>query len=207
MGSIYETQLINTVLALDCAYHFPSRKKFLADSFKLLVSPDKTRNSDQKKAVIGLTDIVLASDNLSWGKGLLLQIMLKLSNIPKENTVTLEEYENQLKIAGFSNIISKDISQYVLPLFGQSLNKRSFKTLIERRSIERDNDKKLRNEKLGNERHKQLVANSIESPYRYKIKNPRALWLKYKVTAVFLTWAYKRGVLRYIVICGVKDSD
>lgn len=196
---IFETQAINTVLALDCAYHFPSRKHFLADSFNLLARSDKTKSENQSRPVIGLTDLVLASADLSWGKRLLLNAMLKLSKIPKENTVTLEEYENQLQEAGFSNITSKDISKYVLPSFGRALyglslnsrflNNQSIKALMERRR---------------NEPHEQLAASSIESLYRYEIKNTRALWLKYKVTAVFLAWAYKRGVLRYMVICGVK---
>lgn len=146
--------LINTVLALDCAYHFPSRKQFLADSYKLLSTSEVGR--------IGLTDIVLADEVLSWGKKVILHSMLYLSRIPKSNIVTLSEYSNQLLQAGFEQIGSQNISEHVFEPFGAWLT----------------------SSKVG----------------RRKLKGNIGAWLKYKVTAAFLAWAYRKQVLRYVII-------
>lgn len=153
---------INTVLALDCAYHFPSRKKFFEDSFQLLRNSQQDRIVEPSSACIGLTDIVLAGSQLSWGKRALLNIMLSLSRIPRDNIVTLTEYEDQLQHAGFDHVTSKDISGYVFESFGSWLA-------------------------------------SQEARIRHGKAN-RSAWLKYKVTAAFLAWAYRNEVLRYIVI-------
>ncbi len=116
---------INTILALDCAYHFPSRKNFFDDSFQILKSSAKTKqkNNDinSSTAFIGLTDIVLADAPLSWGKRMLLNIMLSASRIPKDNIVTLAEYQGQLQQAGFDHVTSEDISEFVFEPFGNWL--------------------------------------------------------------------------------------
>ena len=157
---------INTILALDCAYHFPSRKNFFDDSFQILKS-SATANQDNNgikasAACIGLTDIVLANAPLSWGKRMLLNIMLSASRIPQDNIVTLAKYKDQLKQAGFDCIASEDISEFVFEPFGNWLKS------------SKDADHKLR----GN----------------------RSAGLKYRVTAIFLAWAYRNNVLRYVVI-------
>jgi hypothetical protein len=116
---------INTILALDCAYHFPSRKIFFDDSFQILKSSAKTNQDNNgikaSTACIGLTDIVLANAPLSWGKRMLLNIMLSASRIPKDNIVTLTEYRDQLQQAGFDCIASEDISEFVFEPFGNWL--------------------------------------------------------------------------------------
>ena len=116
---------INTILALDCAYHFPSRKNFFDDSFKVLKSSAKTNQDNNgikaSTACIGLTDIVLADAPLSWGRRMLLNIMLSASRIPKDNIVTLAEYQGQLQQAGFDCIASEDISEFVFEPFGNWL--------------------------------------------------------------------------------------
>ena len=116
---------INTILALDCAYHFPSRKNFFNDSFQILKSSAKTNQDNNgintSTACIGLTDIVLADAPLSWGKRMLLNIMLSASRIPKDNIVTLAEYQGQLQQAGFDCIASEDISEFVFEPFGNWL--------------------------------------------------------------------------------------
>lgn len=145
---------INTILALDCAYHFSSRQKFFRDSYHLL--------QEKLNGRIGLTDIVLARNHLSRGKRLLLNVMLRLSRIPQHNIVSLEEYKNQLQQAGFSLCDSQDISEYVFEPFGNWLSS-------------------------SQERLKRIRRN-------------RSAWLKYKLTATFLSWAYRAKVLRYIVI-------
>ncbi len=152
---------VNTVLALDCAYHFPSRNTFFNDSFHIL-------DKNGKGGCIGLTDIVLANPHLSWLKRKVLNTMLGLSKIPPENIVTLERYQQQLQQAGFQHINNQDISEYVLEPFGRWLKS----SAIAKR----------------------------------KLKGHRSAWLKYKVTAAFLGWAYRNNVLRYIVITAQAKS-
>jgi hypothetical protein len=116
---------INRVLALDCAYHFPSREIFIEDSYRILTA-SKNDRTNQK---IGLTDIVLAEgmkkgitgNRLSWRKRILLNIMLRLSQIPQCNVITLQEYKQQLAQVGFKQIVSQDISEYVFLPFGHWL--------------------------------------------------------------------------------------
>jgi cyclopropane fatty-acyl-phospholipid synthase-like methyltransferase len=146
---------VNTVLALDCAYHFPSRKRFFTDSFDVL-------NRSVGGGSIGLTDIVLAETSLSWGKRLILNSMLNVSRIPTENIITLTEYHDQLQQVGFEEIESQDISEHVFEPFGDWLTSSGM------------NGRKL--------------------------KGNVGAWLKYKVTATFLAWAFRKQVLRYIVI-------
>ena len=112
---------INTVLALDCAYHFPSRKQFIADSHQILNAAKNDRGSKK----IGFTDIVLANaiagKKLPWQKRILLNTMLRLSQIPLHNIITLPEYESQLQQAGFEQVVSQDISEQVFLPFGHWL--------------------------------------------------------------------------------------
>jgi ubiquinone/menaquinone biosynthesis C-methylase UbiE len=112
---------INRVLALDCAYHFSSREKFIEDSYRILTAS----KSDRTNQKIGLTDIVLAEgmtgNRLSWRKRILLNIMLRLSQIPQRNVITLQEYKQQLAQVGFKQIVSQDISEYVFLPFGHWL--------------------------------------------------------------------------------------
>lgn len=157
---------INAVLALDCAYHFPSRKQFFKDSFSLLKQSEESQSSYVSQPVLGLTDIILAHAKISWGKKILLNTMLTVSNIPKENIVTLQQYECELKQAGFKHIQAKDISDYVFDPFGCFIKKE----LAGRGEIKEN------------------------------LKGQMSARIKYKMTAIFLHWAYRHNILRYVVI-------
>jgi ubiquinone/menaquinone biosynthesis C-methylase UbiE len=156
------TKNINRILALDCAYHFPSRKQFIADSYRLL----KASKNDGHHKKIGFTDIVLANTAsgkaLPWRKRILLNTMLRLSQIPQKNIITLQEYEQQLHQSGFEQVSSQDISEHVFLPFGYWL-------VSQEDRIKKSTDK-------------------------------RSIWLKYKVTSVFLAWAYNNDILRYVII-------
>lgn len=181
--SYFNKKLINTVLALDCAYHFPSRRQFLVDSFKLLkryqnhfdlgVITETALHLEypndgqfQESTMIGLTDIVLASKKICWRKKILLKAMLKLSKIPIENIVSIKKYETQLRQIGFVDIKSQDISDCVFEPFGQFIKKEY-------------------------DRRKQAGES---------VKEQRFAWLKYRITSAFLKWAYRAHVLRYVTI-------
>lgn len=147
---------INRVVALDCAYHFPDRSDFIERSGGLL--PEGGR--------LGLTDFVLAEPHRGRSfRGAALASMLRASRIPSQNLVQLPRYVEQLEDAGFREVQSRDISEWVMPSFGQWL--RSFKRT-----------------------------------HRWRM--PRSRWLKYEVTGAFLDWAYRRQVLRYVMISAVR---
>jgi cyclopropane fatty-acyl-phospholipid synthase-like methyltransferase len=112
------TQNVNRILALDCAYHFPSRKQFIEDSYRIL----KASKNDGHLKKIGFTDIVLTNTAsckaLPWRKKIFLNTMLRLSQIPQENIITLQECEQQLQQSGFKQVSSQDISEHVFLPFG-----------------------------------------------------------------------------------------
>lgn len=151
---------INTVLALDCAYHFPSRFDFLCKSFTLLRPQGK----------IALSDIVLADNKASFYQSFILRSMLFLSRIPVQNIVRLARYQKQLAEAGFSQIKVRDISEHVfLP----------FNNWLTQYKAEQGQEK-------------------ADSPWA---------WLKYDVTAKFLSWAYRNNILRYVIVSAEKSSQ
>jgi len=105
------TEEVNTVLALDCAYHFPSRADFLRSSYKLLNDSGR----------IGLTDILLSDSPSTVWQRFILRTMLFLSNIPAKNIVTLNTYKDELLTTGFDNVIIRDISAQVFTPFSDWL--------------------------------------------------------------------------------------
>lgn len=149
---------INTVLALDCAYHFPSRSDFLTKSFKKLGPQGK----------IGLSDIVLADNDTDLYQRFILRSMLFLSRIPVKNIVRLEHYQKQLADAGFDQIKVRDISEHVFLPFNN--------WLVHYKSDE--------------------GQSKADSPWA---------WLKYDVTAKFLSWAYRKNILRYVIVSAEKN--
>jgi cyclopropane fatty-acyl-phospholipid synthase-like methyltransferase len=102
---------INKVVALDCAYHFPSRIQFLTSSYQKL----------NKGGRIGLTDILVSDSHTSSLQRLALRAMLFLSSIPAKNIVTLNTYKDELSKAGFENISIRDISDHVFTPFSDWL--------------------------------------------------------------------------------------
>ena len=102
---------INVVLALDCAYHFPSRTQFFTSSYKKLKDAGR----------IGLTDILLSDVQVSLFKRFVLRTMLFLSRIPQGNIVTVSTYNKELSDAGFENIIIRDVSDQVFTPFSDWL--------------------------------------------------------------------------------------
>lgn len=94
------------VVALDCAYHFPSRLEFFALAQRHLAPAGQ----------LALTDFLLAdphdTDFLSHR---LLLWMLKFSHIDEANIVHRNRYQLELQETGFDNIRMTDISEHVMP--------------------------------------------------------------------------------------------
>lgn len=103
----------DTLLALDCAYHFPSRHKFLVDAAALLPAGGR----------LGMTDLVLGREDLTLRESLPLRAMTTLSRIPRENLVTAETYQAQWQACGLEVESFTDLTDQVFLPFGQWLQR------------------------------------------------------------------------------------
>ncbi|KAE9407725.1 hypothetical protein BT96DRAFT_914398 [Gymnopus androsaceus JB14] len=102
----------DTILALDCAYHFKTREAFLTQSFERLEGGGR----------IALADICFATaPPITW-KARIIQGFLKLMS--KENAISIDKYEACLKCIGFVDVIVEDISMDVFPGFVGFLRQR-----------------------------------------------------------------------------------
>ncbi|GAA5315817.1 MAG: class I SAM-dependent methyltransferase [Candidatus Pelagadaptatus aseana] len=99
-------QSVDRVVALDCAYHFPSRAEFLKRSSELLPAGGR----------MGLTDFVLG-EGYTGAAALVARGMFRLSQIPGSNMVSQQTYHDDLAGAGFGAIEFEDISAHVMPAF------------------------------------------------------------------------------------------
>ena len=107
-AQVAKNRELTHVVALDCAYHFPDRKRFVALAAQHLPPGGS----------LALTDIMLGKDQ---PKGvfsrLLLNTMLKLSRIPWINIVSRQTYQSELADAGFHDVTLDDISKPVMAGF------------------------------------------------------------------------------------------
>lgn len=98
------------VLALDCAYHFPSRFEFWKLSEKYL----------QPHGKVTITDFMLSNNHQPTSLNhRLLQWMLARSQIPTANMITEKTYVEQMRQAGFEHVVILDISEPVMPGFSK----------------------------------------------------------------------------------------
>lgn len=88
----------DSILALDCAYHFLTRWAFINQAYARL-SPGGR---------LALADIVIEGRRASW-----LNSVFRL--MPWENSISIQEYVQQLHSTGFVDIVIEDISQHVFP--------------------------------------------------------------------------------------------
>lgn len=106
------------IISIEAAFHFNTRRDFLQKSFEVL----------KKDGVLCVADILqdyrLIKDNQN------LQDTLRKIAIPKENIVSIQEYENILTEIGFKNIKILDVSASVIP-YAAMLLKKENKMLLE----------------------------------------------------------------------------
>ncbi|KAJ7169943.1 S-adenosyl-L-methionine-dependent methyltransferase [Mycena filopes] len=95
-----EQPKFDTILALDCAYHFKTRVRFLRQAYNRL-NPGGS---------IALADICFSPDATRF-VGMVLRLM------PKENMVSSSEYMAQLREIGFVDVQLEDITGDVFPGF------------------------------------------------------------------------------------------
>lgn len=94
----------DSILALDCAYHFETRQEFLRQSFRQLEPGGR----------VALADICFAHTPNSALAFLLSRVFGVLR---KENMVTIEEYTQHLLEIGYEDVEIEDITEFVFPGF------------------------------------------------------------------------------------------
>lgn len=104
----------DSILALDCAYHFSTRKQFLEQCHGRL-RPETGR--------IALADLCFEP-----GAGTLARysarVWARVLSVPSENLITLSQYRAQLEGIGYDHVQIEDISEHVFPGFISFLSSR-----------------------------------------------------------------------------------
>ncbi|CAA7266494.1 unnamed protein product [Cyclocybe aegerita] len=95
----------DSILALDCAYHFHTRCRFLEQSFAKL-APQGT---------IALADVCFSSAALATNWTKIVTSVLRM--MPRSNLISDEEYVVQMKEIGFVDVTLEDVTLDVFPGF------------------------------------------------------------------------------------------
>ncbi|KAF8807460.1 S-adenosyl-L-methionine-dependent methyltransferase [Phlegmacium glaucopus] len=105
----------DSILALDCAYHFNTRYRFLEQSFQKLTPGGS----------IALADICFSSSSLNTRRTRLITSILSL--IPTYNRISAEDYVDKMKQIGYIDVILEDVTLEVFPGFVPFLKSRGWK--------------------------------------------------------------------------------
>eukprot|EP00002_Diphylleia_rotans_P040406 TRINITY_DN9567_c0_g1_i1.p1 TRINITY_DN9567_c0_g1~~TRINITY_DN9567_c0_g1_i1.p1 ORF type:complete len:331 (+),score=52.94 TRINITY_DN9567_c0_g1_i1:81-1073(+) len=105
------------VLALDCAYHFPPRRKFLLDAFHAL----------DEDGILAFTDLILPRTPTSLVSQIALLVMCRLSRIPAENMLDLTAYVKELNACGFIVLEVAYWDQHVFDGYSQFIERHAAK--------------------------------------------------------------------------------
>ncbi|KAF4605259.1 hypothetical protein EYR40_004042 [Pleurotus pulmonarius] len=104
----------DAILALDCAYHFHSRRAFLSQSLHRLT----------KGRRIALTDICFSPEALS---NRINRFFITAAHfMPSENTISITDYIRLMEEIGYVDVKMEDISEDVFPPFTAFLSSRGF---------------------------------------------------------------------------------
>ncbi|KAJ3787984.1 S-adenosyl-L-methionine-dependent methyltransferase [Lentinula aff. detonsa] len=102
----------DSILALDCAYHFRTRETFLCQAFRQLSPAGR----------IALADICFANElPMNW-QARVVRRVLRL--MPRENVISINEYVGRLEQIGYEDVKVEDISEDVFPGFVSFLKPR-----------------------------------------------------------------------------------
>lgn len=104
---------VDAIVALDCAYHFPSRRSFLRQAAEVLRPGGR----------IALSDVMLARPTLPLHRRALLGVMGHFSRIPSGNLVGRDDYLAQWRDAGLQVEAFEDITEHVFQPFGTWLSR------------------------------------------------------------------------------------
>ncbi|KAG5654080.1 hypothetical protein H0H81_007494 [Sphagnurus paluster] len=109
------TTAFDRILALDCAYHFNTRKTFLRQSLQKLAPGGR----------IALADICFDPEILNGSrKTWLISSLFRL--MPKQNMVSTDGYIAQMESMGYIDVELEDITRDVFPGFVRFLSSRGF---------------------------------------------------------------------------------
>jgi ubiquinone/menaquinone biosynthesis C-methylase UbiE len=97
----------NKVLALDCAYHFNSRKGFFEEAYRVL----------QNDSTFTMIDGVFDIPNNSWFNKLLRFVVGNSFGIPESNFASISEIQNQLRSIGFDLKQCEELTNRMVPGF------------------------------------------------------------------------------------------
>ncbi|KAH7345146.1 hypothetical protein B0J17DRAFT_638570 [Rhizoctonia solani] len=103
-----------SIIALDCAYHFRTRERFLAQSF-LSLAPGGS---------IALADMCVDASAPNAAMRALRPLYYNLFSICPANMTTIQGYTETMERLGYQNVTIEDISPYVFPGFTAFLEKR-----------------------------------------------------------------------------------
>jgi SAM-dependent methyltransferase len=104
----------DSILALDCAFHFNTRHKFLEQSFQKLTPGGS----------IALTDICFSTSSVNTRRTRLITSIVKL--IPRYNQISVEDYVDKMEQIGYIDVVLEDITPEVIPGFVVFLKSRGW---------------------------------------------------------------------------------
>lgn len=124
LSSSSEFQPFDAIMALDCAYHFNTRQRFLEQSFSRLTSGGR----------IALADICFSEGSLTTVRTRATTSLLRM--MPMPNRISVKEYRQQMETAGYIDVTIENITTDVFPAFisflkGQGLNWWLFATIFQ----------------------------------------------------------------------------
>ena len=99
------TMTFDSILALDCAYHFNTRYKFLEQSFQKLTPGGS----------IALADICFLTSSVNTRRTRLITSIVNL--IPRYNQISVEDYVDKMEQIGYIDVVLNDITSEVFPGF------------------------------------------------------------------------------------------
>jgi ubiquinone/menaquinone biosynthesis C-methylase UbiE len=105
----FENSQFDIVLAVECIFHFPSRKRFFQEVWRVLKTDGK----------LSLCDFVPTQITISLSK-VLNDIFKPLINNYfgyVDSSYTIQDYHDLAKITGFKSIIEKDITPNTIPTY------------------------------------------------------------------------------------------
>lgn len=114
----FEDESFDRILALECAFHFPDRRQFFAEALRVL----------RPGGMLGMADVVVTPGPVQvrrwvnnvvprWARDRLDRFESVVLKTPSANLVTLTEYLDQLRGAGFVTCGAEDVSERVFPYF------------------------------------------------------------------------------------------
>lgn len=103
----------NTILALDCVYHFPSRRRFLQQAARRLPAG----------GLLAWTDLICEAKALQGPRRAVLQGIGAASHIPASNLQSADQVAEDITAAGLQKMHWEDLSPCVMRPFGQWLRR------------------------------------------------------------------------------------